>query len=291
MRVGLLPVEKVVPFLLGRECGLFEQRGLELQVEIVGSAAIRDDLFRVGRFDVVLMNVVSAVPLLAGGVAVRGLTVVERSSRTHPMFSIVAAPRSRLCADGGVATSIGTIAEYVASTLGRKLFGDALRLVEVPDIESRVRMVVEGEVPFAVLPEPASTECIRRGCVGVADDRSITVPPPMFVCRTDSGSALDKELGIFRTTYMEAVGLARSDPWRAVAVAQSAGLAVQSPADLPSFPDWDLPTLDEAAWALSWWADWKGLAWASQIRPEAFLSLLGHHSQPRRGTPEIESGR
>src|SRR5438309_2211044 len=92
MRVCLLPTEKVVPLLLGLAEGVFDDHDVALDIEIVGSAAERDEGFAADQYDIVLMNLVSVPGILRRVAGIRCLTVVERSAPNHPMFRVLRSP-------------------------------------------------------------------------------------------------------------------------------------------------------------------------------------------------------
>jgi hypothetical protein len=269
LKLGLLPTEKVVPLLVGVDRGLF--RAGALSIEIVSSATTRDQRFTAGEFDVVLMNLVSAPPLLVTGVSVNCLTVVERSAPNHPMFKLLASPVPR--ATNAIGTSLGTISEFVASNLGAACFGTSFTLVRADDIAVRSRDLIEGRLGLAVLPEPMAAECIAAGCVTIADDRSLRMPPPLLVSRR-SPHTQREELTNFERGYRAAVELCAGDRPAALATAIRAGLPFQSVSDLPDYPDWAPPDLEDVETCVGWWAHWKGERWAARLSPAAILAAL-----------------
>jgi ABC-type nitrate/sulfonate/bicarbonate transport system substrate-binding protein len=255
VRFGLLPTEKVIPLLFGLERGTFEKHRVTVEIDIVDSAAERDDRFLDGGYDIALMNMVSLPPIFHRAPGARCLTVIERTAPHHPMFTLLECPSGQT---GEIATSLGSIAEYVACGLGAEVFGlDGFEVREIASIPARAEALVRSEVGCAVLPEPMASACVRAGCAALADDRVIRMPPPLFVAASSAVASKEGELRRFRTAYEESVRLATANRHEAVSIARSVGLPYECTDDLPDFPEWEAPLVADAAVTLEWWSTWK----------------------------------
>lgn len=255
IRIALLPTEKAIPLLVAEAQGLFGAQGLAVYTETLPDAYARDRALRQGSHDVVLLNCISIPHLVASGVEIVALTVIERATTARPMFLLLRAPAGHGLPTGSaavVATSIGTVAEFVACRLGTSVFGGDFRLLDLGDIQERAMLVSTGRVQYAVLPEPHASQCLKAGCVSLADEIAIEVPPPLLVTSRSALGRKSADFAAFRHAYEAAIEICRLSPETALAVAAAYDLPFESPDDLPDFPSWQLPSLQDLEPAVSW---------------------------------------
>jgi|GEM_PF-4074509 len=252
LSVCLLPTEKLVPLLIADQDGLFAANGLDVQVTLVGSAAERDALLLAGAADVALLNLVSVVLLSLAGHALRTLTIVERATRERPMFKLLRSPAWR--ADGGRRLGIapGTIVEYLADAMLAAVDLGRVDRVEANDIPTRARDILNGTLDYAVLAEPAASDCETRGAVAISDDRVTEAPPPTLCTAAATARERADDLATFIATYTRAAALVNADERRARAAFVALGLPHDPGWAAPHFPAGEQPSVDEVARVLGW---------------------------------------
>jgi NitT/TauT family transport system substrate-binding protein len=142
----------------------------------------------------------NTVLLIHSGQDLKILTTAYHTRRDRRMFGIVVSPKleiSRLSQLKGrrVAVSRATVIEYLlARMLESKGFTeDYVDRVEIKKIPIRMQMVLSGQVPAAVLPEPLLTLAETRGARVLTDDRQLDMAETVLAFR-ETRFAEDKSL-------------------------------------------------------------------------------------------------
>jgi NitT/TauT family transport system substrate-binding protein len=177
LTITLLPIIDSFPYHVAESRGLFKKYGVEVKLVRAASGFLRDQLMQAGSVDAMLNELHSATVFNRDEPRVKVLAEVRRARPGHPLFRVLAAPKSGITSlDGlkGTATAVSknTIIEYVAHRLFSKagLKDDEIVLTSVPSIPERFQLLMQGKLKAAVLPEPLASGAVKAGAGSVADD-------------------------------------------------------------------------------------------------------------------------
>lgn len=180
LRMGLLPILDVLPFYVAQEAGYFEEEGVELELIPVSSALERDQMLLVGEIDGMLNDLVSTGIFNQDETRVVIVALARKAYEEAPQFRILAAPRSNITIPSDlvgkeIAISENSVIHYIAQ---RMLEQAGVSAGEVtwrpePNIPVRYQLLMEGQLPVVVLPDPLAQAAIEGGANLVEDDRAL----------------------------------------------------------------------------------------------------------------------
>jgi NitT/TauT family transport system substrate-binding protein len=213
IKVGILPIEDALPFVVADEEGLFKKHGLEVEVVKFQSAIERDAALTSGEIDVVLTDPLAVILLRNGGVDVKIVSLCLGKTPEEGVFTILAAPNSKIAKledlEGRkVAISSNTIIEYVTD----RMLGDVkVEKVEIKSIPLRLQTLLEGKIDAATLPEPLASLAVMKGARKIISDADLpeSISHTVIVFK---GEVLSDDVRKFLAAYDEAVEKINSDP-------------------------------------------------------------------------------
>ncbi|MBI5440154.1 MAG: ABC transporter substrate-binding protein [Deltaproteobacteria bacterium] len=263
IRIGTLPTEDALPLWAAEQLGLTASAGLTLQVITFQSAQERDVALASAAIDGFMGDLIAAASLEAGGVPVTVATLMLGATAAEGRFGIVAAPGSGIRDLKGlsgvpVATSSGTIQEYVMDGLLKRAGVADIRKEEVKKVPVRFELLMSGKVKAAALPEPLLSLAEKQGAVLLADDTSgpnlsqtVLVVSKRFLDRPGAAEALRRLLQV----WDRAAERVNADPgaWRATLV-EKARLPkpIQESYRINRYPKSQLPRREEVDAVLVW---------------------------------------
>jgi NitT/TauT family transport system substrate-binding protein len=219
IRFGLLPVVDTLPLLAGVEKRFFSEEGIELEPVSFQSALERDAALQAGKLDGYFGDILNTVLLIHAGQPIKILTTAYHSQPAHRMFGIAAAPDSgirRLVDLQGrqVAVSRATIIEYLLDRFleAHRLPTDFVQQQEIKKIPVRLQMLLAGQVPAALLPEPLLTLAESRGAAVLADDRNLDTSLTVLALNLHLLSESETLAERFLRAYGRAVQAVNSNP-------------------------------------------------------------------------------
>ncbi|MGW6739950.1 hypothetical protein ACWGDX_04240 [Streptomyces sp. NPDC055025] len=271
LRVGLMTGEKAVPLLAAEHTGAFARRGVAVRLTLVTGAAERDAAFLAGEFDVALMNLVSVLRIHLTATAMRIMTNLLDRPGEGGMFRLLAAPAEPR-ARPVLAVSRGTIADFSAFfLLGLLDRGwEEVTVVDIQDITARGRALVGGAVDWAVLPEPAGSWCVSRGCTVLATDRTLTPPGPTLCTAAGERAPGAGTAAAFLAACRDGAAAVAASPGLAHEVLTAAGIATDDRWSPPPYRIGGLPSVADVAAVLEWMdSTGPGPGPAGRARPTA----------------------
>ena len=183
LRAGLIPVLDVLPFYVAQEAGYFEEAGVEIELIPVSSALERDQLLLAGEIDVMLNDLISTGIFNQDETRIAIVAMARRSYENAPQFRVLAAPRSNITipsdlAGKEIAINENSVIHYIGQ---RMLEAAGLSAEDVtwwpePNIPVRYQLLMEGQLPVVVLPDPLAQAAIEGGAILVMDDTSLADP-------------------------------------------------------------------------------------------------------------------
>ena len=212
LRIGILPVVDTLPLQVADVAGDFAAQGLPVELMAFQSALERDAALQAGELDGYFGDLLNTILLMRAGEHLRIVTTVFRTHPDHRMFGVVTAPGSPLVTAGdlagrAVAISRATIIEYLLDRLlaAGGVDPGAVEKQDIKKIPLRLQMVLAGQVPAALLPEPLLTLAESKGGRVLLDDRALDMSETILAL---TGKALERnpDLGPrFLAAYRAAV--------------------------------------------------------------------------------------
>jgi NitT/TauT family transport system substrate-binding protein len=174
---GTLPVLQALPLFVAAEKGFFKDRGLSVNLVRFNSAMEKDVALSAGQLSGYFGDIMTPVVLKANKTPVKMVATIFNTPKTQRMFAIIASPKHLNrsipeLAHEGIAVSSNTVMEYLAARLlkAQSVPADRVKLVEIKNIPIRLQMLLSGQIPAAILPEPLATLAEQKGGKAVIDD-------------------------------------------------------------------------------------------------------------------------
>ena len=214
IKMGILPIEDALPFVVADEEGLFKKHGLDVEIIKFQSAIERDAALTSGEVNVVLTDPLAVILLRNGGVDVKIVSLCLGKTPQEGVFTILAAPNSSITKvedlEGKkLAISSNTIIEYVTD---RMLGNVKAEKVEIKSIPLRLQALLEGKVDAATLPEPLASLAILKGAKKVVSDADLPESISHTVIVFKSEAMKDDVVKRFLAAYDEAVERINANP-------------------------------------------------------------------------------
>jgi NitT/TauT family transport system substrate-binding protein len=219
LEFGILPVVDVLPLLVGKETGLFEREGIDLELISFQSALERDAALQSGRLDGYFGDILNTVLLIQSG---EQLKIIATAFHTHPqcrMFGIAIAPGSGITDMAGiqgkdVAISSATVIEYLLDRMlsARNMPPGDVSKQEIKKIPIRLQMLLSGQVTAALLPEPLLTLAETRGSKVIMDDRNLNTALTVLAVNLKNRTAVTALIPGFLRAYHTAVNRINANP-------------------------------------------------------------------------------
>lgn len=196
--IGLLPIVDAIPFVIADAMGLYEKYGLNVSIQVFGSAKDRDAAFTAGLINVAINDPITTLMLADKGVDVRIVALLLGEHPRDGVFYLLAPPNSTIRLEDvkQIAVSRNTIIEFSAWLILERLGIDPRRVefLDVPSIALRFQMLIEGKVEAAVLPDPWGSLAIAKGARLLASDSMFDEPITMSIIIANSKIASNEEL-------------------------------------------------------------------------------------------------
>ncbi len=184
-KVGVLPTEDCLPIVVAKELRLFDTLGVSVHLRHYNALsecriALRDSLVQGAVIDTVLM-----AEMIDKG------TPLYKGMRTEMQWKFLTAKKARITrleqlADKTIAAdSHGEshrLAEVAIDSLQKK--GQLVFIVQVEDLNIRLKMLVNGNVDGALLPEPFATKALDQGANVI--ERVKSKPAGVLALRSDA---------------------------------------------------------------------------------------------------------
>ena len=270
LRLGLLPVTDVIPFYVAQQLGYFEEEGVTVELIPVASAADRDTFIQAGEIDGQLNDLISTVLTNAGeGTQIRVVRQARTAFEDQAQYFILSAPRSNITIPSDlkgkeIAISENSSIEYVTDRLLQMegFTEEEIVTTNVPQIPTRLQLLLEGQVSAATLPDPLASLAVLQGATVVLSDAAHPeVTQSVISFRADVLESRPDDVAAVLRAFDRAVQAINENPaaFQDVLIAQS---RVPEPLlgqyQLPRFPEGGFPTEEQLADVVDWAME-KGL--------------------------------
>ena len=178
VKFGVLPVIQALPLFVASDLGFFKNEGLDVELTFFNSALEKDVAFTSGQIAGYFGDLQTCIVLSGNGAPIRIVAeVYNATTKGHRTFALLVSPKFaskglKEASSAGVAVSSNTILDYLTTKflLSRGISLDGTHMVEMKNIPIRMQMLLGGQVPAAVLPEPLATLAESKGARVLADD-------------------------------------------------------------------------------------------------------------------------
>jgi NitT/TauT family transport system substrate-binding protein len=177
VRFGVLPVIQALPLFVAAEKGYFREEGLDVELITFNSALEKDIAFTSGQIAGYFGDLQTCIVLNGNNAPIKIAAEVYNATKTGRTFALLISPKYtgkglREAAKAGVAVSSNTILDYLTAKFlaSKGIPLTEAHLVEMKNIPIRLQMLLGGQVPAAVLPEPLATLAESKGAQSLADD-------------------------------------------------------------------------------------------------------------------------
>jgi len=177
IQFGTLPVLQALPLFVAVDKGFFREEGLSVELVTSNSALEKDIAFTSNRISGYFGDILTCMILNANNIPIKIVSVIHNATTNQRMFALVVSseyanksPKEAVRA--GLAVSSNTILDFLTTKFlaSKGIPLEQTNMVEIKSIPIRLQMIVLGQVPAAVLPEPLATLAVSKGAIVVADD-------------------------------------------------------------------------------------------------------------------------
>ncbi|MCX5804665.1 MAG: MetQ/NlpA family ABC transporter substrate-binding protein [Proteobacteria bacterium] len=174
---GTLPVLQALPIFVAAEKDFFKEQGLNVNLVRFNSAMEKDVALSAGQISGYFGDIMTPMVLNANKTPAKMIATIFNTSKTQRMFAIIASPKhsnksiSEIAREG-IAVSSNTILDYLMTKLLKSKSNqtDNVKQIEIKSIPIRLQMLLSGQIPAAMLPEPLVTLAEQKGCKVLIDD-------------------------------------------------------------------------------------------------------------------------
>lgn len=258
LRIGLMPAVDILPILAAYDLGLFEEEGVQVELELFSSALDRQSAVQAGTVDGILtdlvalaLNVQSGFPLV-GTLSTQGMFMVLGQGSSMP--------------EPGNRASIGLMQVSVTNFLADQWVGDQFDLdkVFINDLGIRLEALVNGQTDLGFFPEPLASVGILRGLEIVALSQEADESPQIIAFTQAAINSKTESVRAFHRAYARGVDLVLNDQDLArdllLAYIPNINPAIRNSIRLPQFTQPSLPSREYIQQVLDWTQDISGRA-------------------------------
>lgn len=262
IRIGLLPIIDSVPFYAAEADGLFEEQGLNVQLETFSSAAERNVALQTGAIDAQLADLIATGLLNNDEHLVQIVKTTYRANDQNGMIALIAGKDSNVKTPSDlvgkeVGISSNSLIEYHLDMYldDAGINRDDVVKVEVASIPTRMELLSSGQLETAILPEPLTTLAVKFGGTIVIDDQDSRLGLSVLEFKKDFIENHPGLVELIVSIHDESIGNINSDPSNYEhLLSEKARLpeVLQETFRMPPFPVGDIPTEAEITKSNDW---------------------------------------
>lgn len=269
LRIAVLRIIDALPMYVAQTEGLFEKRGVAVELLPVGSAPERDQLVTAKQADGMINELLGVMFFNKEGNVVQAVRFARAATPQVHLFSILASQKSGITSVDGlkgvpVGISDATIIAYLTERMLQKegLHPGEIESVSVPNLSDRLTLLGKGEIAAATLPEPLTSLAVAQGAKVILDDSKYPdLSNSVISFRTETIQAHPEAVRAFLAAIEDAVLLINENPSRYQSLLSDQKIIPQpleGKFEAPPFVTAGVPTETQFADVLAW-AKEKGL--------------------------------
>ncbi|MDU5053883.1 MAG: ABC transporter substrate-binding protein [Sutterella wadsworthensis] len=195
LRIGALPAADSIVLYVAQDKGFFKEAGLDVEIIPFKSALEIGAAMRAKKLDGHFGDLMNVFSQNEHGVPQAVILTTTHTSPEQRNFAFVTSPKAaadiKSLADlkkTDTAMSSATIIDYLLDRMSeeQKLPADALNRVEVKQIPIRLQMLLSGQTPTALLPEPLVSVVEAKGGRVIWDDRNLNETQAVVALRKEA---------------------------------------------------------------------------------------------------------
>ncbi len=197
IKVGVMPSTDNMPLIVAHEQGFDQKHGVSIELETFKSGKDRDAAFQAGTVDGINADLVGVAAYLQGGMD------VKITSATYGQFDLIAPAATKELSDLQgkeviVLKNQGPeyAVEEILATAGMSTAD--VKIVDVPQVPSRVELLENDQAAAAILPEPFVTMTTAKGMTNLGSTREVGINP-FVLCFTTA--VIDEKAAALQGMY------------------------------------------------------------------------------------------
>ena len=256
LKIGSLPrIFDMIAYAAQQE-GLFDERGIKVEIVPFFSDIELNTAFLTGELDGVINDPFEAVNMNKGEKTSKlvGSAIMPR------MFEIVVSGESGITSVAGlrdreIAVSTSTIMEYALDRLlmAEGLNPDDIVKVNIADMPLRVEMLNQGKVSAAILTPPLSDMAVLAGGRVIINDTAEPFAGPGLIFSLEALENKSDAINRCIQAWQQAVELINTNPEKYQNLLNEVAFVPESVnLDVPTFPQLGLPNQTEIESVVNW---------------------------------------
>lgn len=162
LKIGVMPSMDNMPLIVAHEQGFDKKHGVDLDIQAFKSGKDRDAAFQAGAVDSINADLVGVAAYLQGGMDVKIM------SATQGQFDLISTADVKEIADlkgKEIVVLKNQGPEFAAEEFLKQanLTGEDVKMIDVPQVPSRVELLSNNQAGAAILPEPFVTITATQG--------------------------------------------------------------------------------------------------------------------------------
>lgn len=265
LRVGVLSIDDVLPFVVAEKDGLFKKYGVNVKLFPFKSSIDQSKAFEAGQLDVVMNDMIVQGLMKKSGTDTRIISYAFGANPEEGRFLIVSSPKSDITSPEDlvgkrVAISNNTMMDFLLDQYldYYKIDRDSVERVNMPDLMLRMETLLAGnDIDAAILPDQLASAAVAQGAKTVIDDTSLdkNFSQSVVLASADSIKNQPEMLKKFTQAYFDAMKRINDHPdqYKALAL-ENAHVpdAIKSTYRMPTYTPKAVPTREEVKRVTDW---------------------------------------
>lgn len=205
LRIGVMSDVGAVPFIIARDQGFFEKRGLDVEIQVFKSAMDRDAALQTGNLDGAMADMLTVIFFNEAGVE------VKMTSGTYGNYKLITSPKLDATSFSAlesisVGISSNTVIDFATQKVAEaKGLDSKIKKTAIPQMPVRLEMLRAGELNGATLPDPLASAAALDGGTVIGSTEEFGLFPGVFIFTQDAIDQNPEGITLMYEAYNEAV--------------------------------------------------------------------------------------
>ncbi|MEL7563854.1 MAG: MetQ/NlpA family ABC transporter substrate-binding protein [Dehalobacterium sp.] len=212
LKIGVLPIEDVMPLLVAEENSYFTEENLQVELINFQSPVEQSNAMQSGEMDGMVTDMIVATLLKDSGLDLKMTSITLGVTPTEGRFAVIAAPKSdiKTLADlkgKSIGISHNSIIEYVTDGLLEEAGIDPseVKKTSIPKIPVRMEMLFSNQIDAIVVPDPLVTFAEFQGGKIIAQDTEKNLSQAVILFNQNTLEQNKQGVEAFYRAYTKAV--------------------------------------------------------------------------------------
>lgn len=222
IKIGMLPIEDNLPLWFAQEKGYLSEKKLAVRFISFNNALEMNKALKSGQVNAVVGDLLGAALLEEEGAEIKVVSLVLGQKSQDGRFALLTTPNCELRSRSQlknipVALANNSLSEYVADKLLQDhLAFDERKEIFIRPLNVRYRMLLEGKIKAAILPDPLASSAQKEGAILLADDtKGENISQSYFYLRKEFAQEHRQEIKKLLQGYKKAVQEINNHPEKA----------------------------------------------------------------------------